>query len=74
MPERSPDEISREIEQARDELASTVDQLAYRTNPKRVSEQAKTTIRERAQSEQGRKVMIGVGVLVLVYLVWRVRR
>ena len=74
MPERSPDEIQREIEQARDDLATAVDQLAYRTNPQRLSDQAKQTIREKAQSDQGRMVLAGVGVLVLVYIVWRVRR
>jgi hypothetical protein len=74
VPERSPDEIQREIEHARDDLATAVDQIAYRTNPKRLSDQAKVTLREKAQSDQGRMVIAGVGVLVLVYLVWRVRR
>ena len=39
MAERSPEDIQRDIEQARVSLAGAVDQIAYRTSPKRVSEQ-----------------------------------
>ena len=57
--ERSADEIQRDIEQSRAALATAVDQLAYRGNPKRVAENVKQTLREKAQSPQGR-VVIGV--------------
>ncbi len=50
MAERDADDIQREIEQARVSLASAVDQIAYRTNPKRVTEGAKQTVVEKAQT------------------------
>jgi Protein of unknown function (DUF3618) len=39
--ERDPDTIKQEIDQARDELASTVDSLAERANPRRLADDAK---------------------------------
>lgn len=42
MAERDPDAIKREIDQARDQLASTVDSLAVRANPRRLADDAKS--------------------------------
>jgi Protein of unknown function (DUF3618) len=39
--ERDPDTIRQEIDQARDQLASTVDSLAERANPRRLADDAK---------------------------------
>jgi hypothetical protein len=39
--ERDPDTIKQEIDQARDQLASTVDSLAERANPRRLADDAK---------------------------------
>jgi hypothetical protein len=39
--ERDPDTIKQEIDKARDQLASTVDSLAVRANPRRLAEDAK---------------------------------
>lgn len=63
----SADEIQSQIEQARAALADAVDQLTYRTNPKRVIEKTKASLVAKAQSDQGR-IVIGVvgGVIVLV--------
>ncbi|HEY1840029.1 MAG TPA: DUF3618 domain-containing protein [Mycobacterium sp.] len=41
MAERDPDTIKQEIDKARDQLASTVDSLAVRANPRRLAEDAK---------------------------------
>ena len=41
MAERDPDTIKQEIDQARDQLASTVDSLAVRANPRRLADDAK---------------------------------
>ena len=67
--ERNADDIQRDIEQSRAALAQAVDQLAYRTHPKRVTEQVKQSLREKAQSPQG-KIIIGVtgGVVVLLVI------
>jgi osmotically-inducible protein OsmY len=72
--ERSAEEIQRDIERSRAALAEAVDEIAYRTNPKRVSENVKQSLREKAQTTQG-KIVIGVagGVLVLL-IVKRIRR
>jgi hypothetical protein len=39
--ERDPDSIKHEIDQARDQLASTVDLLAERANPRRLAHDVK---------------------------------
>jgi peptidyl-tRNA hydrolase len=72
--ERNADDIQRDIEQSRAALAEAVDQLAYRTNPKRVSDNVKQSLREKAQSTQG-KVVIGVagGVMALL-IIKRIRK
>lgn len=72
--ERSADDIQHEIEQSRAALAEAVDQLAYRASPKRVSNNIKQSLRERAQTPQG-KVVIGVaGGLVVLVVVKRFRK
>jgi hypothetical protein len=72
--DREADEIQRDIEQARVSLASAVDKIAYRTNPKRLSETIKQTLREKAQTPQGKAVIAGTGVLVVILVVRRVRK
>jgi hypothetical protein len=71
--ERSADEIQRDIEQARASLATAVDQLAYRTNPKRVADNAKNTLIEKARTPQGMAVLGGAAALVAFLVVRRVR-
>ena len=72
--ERSADEIQRDIEKARAGLAASVDQLAYRTSPKRVAENAKLTLRAKANTPQGR-IAIGVsGGLVVLLIIRRIRK
>ena len=41
MADRDPDTIKQDIDQARDQLASTVDSLAERANPRRVADDVK---------------------------------
>ena len=41
MAERDPDTIKQDIDKARDQLASTVDSLAVRANPRRLADDAK---------------------------------
>ena len=74
MAERGADEIQREIEQARVKLAGAVDQLAYQTSPKRMVENVKQTLKERAESPQGRVVIGVTGGLVVVLIIRRIRR
>jgi hypothetical protein len=72
--ERSADDIQRDIEKSRAALAEAVDQLAYRTNPKRVVQTTKQTLRQKAQTTQGR-IVIGVsGSLVVLMIIRRIRK
>ena len=74
MADRDPDEIKRDIERSRAALADAVDQLAYRTSPKRVANNAKQSLIEKANTPQGR-VVIGVsGALLVLLIVKRVRK
>ena len=74
MVDRSADDIQRDIVAARSALAQTVDELAYRTNPKRVVENAKHSLREKAQTPQGQAVIAGAGVLLLIVVIRRFRK
>jgi hypothetical protein len=73
--DRTPAQIQAEIEGARVALASSLDQLAERTSPKRLANQAKDAAVEKASSDQGKKIIAGsvVAVVALVVLA-RVRR
>ena len=65
---RTPAEIQAEIEQARSELASSLDQLAERTSPKRLAEQTKQSLLAKATSPQGKKA-IGATVAAVTALI-----
>lgn len=72
--ERTADEIQRDIERARASLAEAVDQLAIRTNPKRLADNAKQSLKQKAQTPQGQAVIAGAGLLVLVLVIRRIRK
>jgi osmotically-inducible protein OsmY len=72
--ERSADDIQRDIEQSRAALAEAVDQLSYRANPKRVSDNLKQSLKEKAQSPQGRIVIGVVGGVVVLLVIKRFRK
>lgn len=72
--ERNADEIQRDIEQARVSLARAVDQIAYRTNPKRVRDNVVATLKEKAQTPEGKAVLGGAGAIMLLLVIRRARR
>ena len=72
--ERSADEIQREIEQARASLAVAVDQLAVKTSPKRLADDVKSRLVEKARSPQGQAVIGATGVVLVILIVRRVRK
>jgi hypothetical protein len=74
VPERTAEQVQHEIEKARDELAVTIDQLATRANPKRLADEAKQSLLEKAQSPAGKAVLGGVGLLVALMVVRRLRK
>lgn len=57
---RNIDDIQRDIERNRDQLARTLDELAVRTNPKNVADDAKTRAAEGLREP---KVQIALGVV-----------
>ena len=73
MAERDPDTIKQEIDQARDQLASTVDSLAERANPRRLADDAKARVIGFVKKPAVALSLAGVGGLVVVVVVRRVR-
>ncbi len=71
---RDPREIQLEIDAARESLAATLDQLAYRTNPSRVVGQGRAAALRFLQSPPGMAIVGGVGLLVGVGVVRKVVR
>ena len=72
--QREASEIRTEIERARDQLASAVDQLADRLAPKRLVDDAKTTLKQKATTPQGKAVLAGTGLLLSVLMIRNLRR
>jgi hypothetical protein len=72
--QRDASEIRAEIEQARDQLAVTVDQLAGRLAPKRLVDDAKLTLKQKAMTPEGKAVLGGAGLLLSVLMIRNLRR
>lgn len=66
--------IKAEIEQARDQLASTIDQLATRLAPQRLVEDTKSAIMAKLSTPTAKKVLAGGGIVVTLILVRNYRR
>ena len=73
MADRDPDTIKQEIDQARDQLASTVDSLAERANPRRIADDLKAGVVRFIQKPAVTISLAGVGVVVVVLVVRRIR-
>jgi hypothetical protein len=72
--QRDASEIRAEIEQARDQLAVAVDQLADRLAPKRLIDDVKTTLKQKAQTPEGKAVLGGAGLLLGMLVIRNLRR
>ena len=72
--ERDPDTIQREIEQARDALASTLDQLGTKANPKKLVDDAKSGVASTLSSPKVKYPLIGVGALILLLIIRKLFR
>ena len=73
MADRDPDTIKAEIDTARDQLASTVDALAVRANPRRIADDAKAGVIRFVMKPPVAVSLAGVGAVVIVLLVRRAR-
>jgi len=64
----SPSALRRDVDEARDQLGETVEELAYRvTAPKRVAARVKME----ATSPTGAAVAVGVATAIALFVVWR---
>jgi hypothetical protein len=71
--ERDPDTIKQEIDQARDQLASTVDSLAERANPRRIADDLKARVISLVKKPVVAISLAGVGAVVVVVVVRKIR-
>lgn len=74
MADRDPDIIKKEIDQARDQLATTVDSLTERANPRRLADDFKAGLARFVKKPAVAASLAGVGALVIVIVVRRIRR
>jgi hypothetical protein len=72
--DRDPDTIKRDIDQARDQLAATVDTLAVRANPQRIANDIKAGVVRFLKKPAVAASLAGVGAVVVVIVVRRARR
>ncbi len=73
MADRDPDTIKQEIDQARNQLASTVDSLAVRANPRRIAEDAKARVIGFVKKPAVAISLAGIAALAAALAVHRIR-
>ena len=73
MADRDPEAIKQDIDVARDQLAATVDSLADRADPRRLADDLKIRVIGFVQKPLVLASLAGVGALVVVVTVRRVR-
>jgi hypothetical protein len=71
---RDPDTIQREIEQARDALAESLDALGERAHPKRFVDQGMESVQSRLADPRIRYGLMALGALILVAFIRRLFR
>lgn len=73
MADRDPDKIKQDIDVARDQLATTVDALAERANPRRIADDVKLGVLQFVQKPAVKASLAGLGAVVLVLVIRRVK-
>ncbi|GAA1179535.1 DUF3618 domain-containing protein [Pseudonocardia alaniniphila] len=71
---RDPDTIQREIEQARDALAESLDALGERASPKRLVDAGKESVHEQLDDPRIRYGLMAVGALLAIAFIRRIFR
>lgn len=74
MADRDPDAIRQDIDQARDQLASTVDSLAARANPRKIADDVKSSVVKFVKKPAVAVSLAGLGVVTVVLVIRRIRR
>ena len=70
MADRDPETIRQDIDQARDQLAVTVDNLAERANPRRIADDVKSGLVRFVKKPP----VAGIGAVLVVLFVRKLRR
>jgi hypothetical protein len=70
---RDPRQIQLEIDAARESLAATLDQLTYRTSPKRLKAKGQAAVQRFLQTPAGMATVGAVGLLITFAVVQKVR-
>lgn len=73
MADRDPEAIKQDIDQARDQLAVTVDSLAERMNPRRLADDLKARAVEFVKKPVVIASLVGISSIVVIVAVRRVR-
>ncbi|MBD8506050.1 DUF3618 domain-containing protein [Hoyosella sp. G463] len=71
---RNPESIERDIERAREQLASTLDELVVRADPRRAVDTVKARVVAKSEEPEVRMAVAGVGVLFVLFVLWRIFR
>ena len=74
MADRDPDTIKQDIEQARTQLASTVDTLAQRANPRRIADDVKSGVVRFVKQPAVAMSLAGLGAVLVALFVRKLRR
>ena len=74
MADRDPETIRQDIDQARDQLALTVDNLAERANPRRIADDVKSAVIRFVKKPPVAISLAGIGAVLVVLFVRRLRR
>jgi hypothetical protein len=72
--DRDPETIRKDIDQARDQLAVTVDNLAERANPRRIADDVKSGVVRFVKKPPVAVSLAGIGAVLLVLFVRKLRR
>ncbi|CAM4250891.1 hypothetical protein MB901379_03432 [Mycobacterium basiliense] len=73
MADRDPDTIKQDIDQARDQLATTVDSLVERANPRRLADDVKAKVIGFVTKPAVTVTLVGVGSVVVVVVIRKIR-
>ena len=74
MADRDPDTIKQEIDLARNQLASTVDSLAERANPRRIADDVRAGVVRFVKQPAVAMSLAGLGAVIVAVVVHRIRR
>jgi hypothetical protein len=72
--DRDPEAIKQDIDQARDQLAMTVDSLAERANPQRIADDVKAGVVRLVKKPAVAMSLAGLGAVLVALFVRKLRR